>query len=74
MVSYTVCGPRAHRNTWVTRIEPNPHSEDISFDFLANTNVEEIVIDTQCVPEPGSMVVMFSGLVGLVGFGIRRRK
>jgi len=25
-------------------------------------------------PEPGSMLAMFSGLVGLVGFGIRRRK
>ena len=25
-------------------------------------------------PEPGSMVAMLSGLVGLVGFGIRRRK
>ncbi|MCE5313554.1 MAG: PEP-CTERM sorting domain-containing protein [Armatimonadota bacterium] len=28
----------------------------------------------QVVPEPGSMVAMLSGLVGLVGFGIRRRK
>jgi len=26
------------------------------------------------VPEPGSMVAMASGLVGLLGFGIRRRK
>jgi len=26
------------------------------------------------VPEPGSMVALFSGLVGLIGFGIRRRK
>lgn len=26
------------------------------------------------VPEPGSMVAMLSGLVGLAGFGIRRRK
>jgi len=26
------------------------------------------------VPEPGSMVAMFSGLVGLVGFSVRRRK
>lgn len=28
----------------------------------------------EAVPEPGSMVAMLSGLVGLVGFGIRRRK
>jgi hypothetical protein len=26
------------------------------------------------VPEPGSLLAMFSGLIGLVGFGIRRRK
>jgi len=26
------------------------------------------------VPEPGSMVAMLSGIIGLVGFGIRRRK
>jgi len=30
--------------------------------------------EAEIVPEPGSMVAMFSGLVGLVGFGIRRRK
>ncbi len=28
----------------------------------------------QTVPEPGSMVALMSGLVGLVGFGIRRKK
>jgi len=26
------------------------------------------------VPEPGSLVAMFSGLIGIVGYGIRRRK
>ncbi len=33
----------------------------------------QLVAQSQ-VPEPGSMLAMFSGLVGLVGFGIRRRK
>jgi len=31
------------------------------------------VLEAQ-VPEPGSMVALFSGFIGLVGFGIRRRK
>jgi len=33
--------------------------------------LETVVAST---PEPGSMVALFSGLVGLVGYGIRRRK
>lgn len=32
------------------------------------------LVASAIVPEPGSMVALFSGLVGLVGFGIRRRK
>lgn len=32
------------------------------------------LVATAPVPEPGSMVALFSGLIGLVGFGIRRRK
>lgn len=33
-----------------------------------------VFTDYNAVPEPGSIVAMFSGLVGLVGYGIRRRK
>jgi len=33
-----------------------------------------LAIGTNSVPEPGSMVALLSGLVGLVGFGIRRKK
>lgn len=32
------------------------------------------LVASTVIPEPGSMVALFSGLVGLVGFGIRRRK
>lgn len=37
------------------------------------TLVDATITDAQ-VPEPGSMMALASGLVGLVGFGIRRRK
>ena len=33
-----------------------------------------LALSLGAVPEPGSMVAMLSGLVGLAGFGIRRRK
>jgi hypothetical protein len=32
------------------------------------------VLEATTVPEPGSLVALFSGIIGLVGFGIRRRK
>ena len=38
------------------------------------TSIPLQLVASADVPEPGSMLAMFSGLVGLVGFGIRRRK
>lgn len=48
----------------------------IEFDTpkTATPNAEAIGLVWTSVPEPGSMLAMLSGLVGLVGFGIRRRK
>lgn len=40
----------------------------------ATPNVDATKLVLGAVPEPGSMVALFSGLVGLVGYGIRRRK
>lgn len=38
----------------------------------ASTHLFEL--EATAVPEPGSIVALLSGMVGLVGFGIRRRK
>ena len=40
-------------------------------DFVLLASATNPILTT---PEPGSMLAMLSGLVGLVGFGIRRRK
>jgi len=34
----------------------------------------QVVASVPQVPEPGSLVALFSGFVGLVGYGVRRRK
>jgi len=57
-----------HHSTYHIRMFPNPIFEEILIEGAIM--VDELVIDTQCVPEPSSILV----LAGLVGFVIRRRK
>lgn len=49
-------------------IQPNPDSETIAINFPANTIVEEVVIDTWCLPEAN---VIF--LVYLICYFLRRK-
>jgi len=50
-------------------------SVSITAPKTANPNNDAMLVTFGAtVPEPGSMLAMLSGLVGLVGFGIRRRK
>lgn len=41
---------------------------------FAVSGFHQFTLVAYTIPEPGSMVAMFSGLIGLIGFGIRRRK
>jgi len=43
-------------------LEPNPDSEMINVTFPAGTIVEEVVVDTWCLPEPSVLVALLSML------------
>ena len=60
-----------YHSTYKVRIEPNPPWELIV--IQGSVYVDEVVVDTYCVPEPGGMLALITGSLGLVGF-IGRRK
>jgi hypothetical protein len=55
----------------VWRIEPNPVAEQVIFDGVAGSGaiIDQIVIDTICVPEPSAAALLMLGLVA-----VRRRR
>ncbi len=65
-----------HAGGWYTYtgqidITPNPQYETVTFTFPSCTNIEEIVIDTICVPEPIMMGLLGAG--GLMMLRVRRK-
>ncbi len=54
------------------RIYPNPVDE--IFRISGNINVDQLVIDTWCIPEPGTLVLLVTAGLGLLLFAWRRRK
>lgn len=53
-------------DTFHIRIEPNPSSETISIkapDAACTIYVDEVVVDTISIPEPGSLVLALAGLL-----------
>ncbi len=54
---------------WGFTIEPNPESETIEIEVEECTVVDQIVVDTRCMPEPATM-----SLFALSGLGLLWRK
>ena len=67
-----------YHDTWMGTIIPQPELEDFVMLFDdgnfgdATVYVDQVDIDTRCVPIPCTVLLLGSGLIGLVG--IRRRK
>ncbi|MDH7601080.1 MAG: PEP-CTERM sorting domain-containing protein [Armatimonadota bacterium] len=58
-------------DTYLLKIVPNPTREVLR--VQGAVWVDEVVVDTYCVPEP-STAVAFGSLAGLLGFALRRRR
>ncbi len=74
-----------HDDGWTTsaydlEIRPNPAWETISLDWgyaspqFNASWIDQVVIDTQCVPEPGTIGLLLSGGLVAAAFWFRRRR
>jgi hypothetical protein len=60
------------QNVYETFLFPNPASEDV---IISGTmDVGQVVIDTVCVPEPSSLVLLAIGALSLLPCASRKRK
>ncbi len=58
-------------STYLITIIPNPTSEEIFIE--GDVYLDQLVIDTRCVPEPSSIMALAGCALTLLGFGLRRK-
>ncbi len=61
-----------YHSTYEMVLEPNPSSEIVKID--GTLVVDELVIDTICVPEPTALVLFGTGGISLLAYAWRRRR
>jgi hypothetical protein len=64
--------PTWNHTTWLFTLPYNPPWEHLS--ITGNIYVDELIVDTQCVPEPSSMLALASSVLGLAGLAWKRRR
>jgi len=62
-------------DTYDLVLEPNPSSETIwIYPYYCKIYVDQIVVDTLCVPEPSTLATLVLGMMALVYRGVFRRR
>lgn len=76
LVDDQLVGPDQYYSAWDIVIRPNPFIETIYFGLPGTCNfvLDQLVFDSICVvPLPGSLLLLGSGIMGLLTIGWRRR-
>lgn len=76
LVDDQTVGPDQYYSAWDIVIRPNPFIETIYFGLPGTCNfvLDQLVFDSICVvPLPGSLLLLGSGIMGLLTIGWRRR-
>jgi hypothetical protein len=60
------------QSVYDTRLAFNPSSEDVI--ITGSYHLGQVVIDTQCVPEPSTIALLSMGILGLLAVGWRQRR
>jgi hypothetical protein len=67
-------GDQWYTYEWMLVIKPNPPFETITVRFPASANIGEIDVSTVCVPEPATITLLGTGVLGFLALAWRSRR